>query len=87
MYAGTCNIITSAGVHYRHVTIVMSTLTGELAKVNRPPENFQPKRSFGLQGKDRRSSRAEWYDTYHWLYYDASSDSAFCHVHAYGGRI
>ena len=39
-----------------------------------------PKRSFGSQGKDRRSFRGEWCDTYHWLHYDVSSDSAFCHV-------
>ena len=65
----------------------MSDLTSSLAQVNRPPEKFQPpksfkfpKRSFGSQGKDRRSFRGEWCDTYHWLHYDVSSDSAFCHV-------
>ena len=65
----------------------MNDLTTDLAKVNRPPVKFHPpksskfpKRIFGSQGKDRRSFRAEWYDTYDWLHYDASSDSAFCHL-------
>ena len=65
----------------------MNDLTTNLAKVNRPPVKFHPpksskfsKRSFGSQGKDHRSFRAEWYNTYDWLHYDASSDSAFCHV-------
>ena len=65
----------------------MSDLTSSLAQVNRPPEKFQPpnsfkfpKRSFGSQGKDRRSFRGERCDTYHWLHYDVSSDSAFCHA-------
>ena len=65
----------------------MSHLTSSLARVNRPPEKFHPsksfnfpKRSFGSQGKDRRSFRAEWCDKYKWLHYEASSDSAFCHV-------
>ena len=65
----------------------MSDLTSYLSTVNcppvkfHPPKNFKlPKRSFGAQGKDQRSSRTEWCVTYCWLHYDVSQDSAFCHV-------
>ena len=66
---------------------IISDLTSDLSTVNRPPvkfdlpENFKlPKRSFGAQGKDRRSFRMEWCVTYCWFHYDVSQDSAFCHV-------
>ena len=65
---------------------IMSDLTSYLLTANRPvkfhpPKNFKlPKRSFGAQGKDRRSFRTEWCVTYCWLHYDVSKDSAFCHV-------
>ena len=72
---------------HNYIVTIMSDLTSSLAQVNHPPKKFQPpksfkfpKRSFGSQGKDRRSFRGEWCDTYHWLHYDVSSDSAFCHV-------
>jgi len=68
----------------------MSDLISDPAKVDHPPVKFHPpnppksfkfpKRSFGSQGKDCQSFHAEWCDTYDWLYYNASSDSAFCHV-------
>ena len=65
----------------------MSDLTSDQATVNCPPVKFHPpkkfklpKRSFGAQGKDRRSFRTEWCLTYRWLHYDVLQDSAFCHV-------
>ena len=46
-----------------------------------PPKSFRfPKRKFGMTPE--RSLRVEWCedDYYPWLHYDASSDSAFCHL-------
>ena len=66
---------------------IMSDLTSDQATVNCPPVKFHPpkkfklpKRSFGAQGKDRRSFRMEWCLSYRWLHYDVSQVSAFCHV-------
>ena len=68
---------------------VMSNLTSDLAEVNRPPMKFQPpQRALNYQ-KEALAHKEKIVDLfvqtritplYHWLHYNASSDSAFCHV-------
>ena len=62
------------------LVVVFSTMADSVSKKFHPPKSFSfPKRSFGSK-KIQRSFRSELCQEFNWLHYDATDDTAYCHL-------